>query len=672
MSNLNVNNIYKVNGSLSTNIISWEIPITSNVDNPSAFVEIDYPSDFAFSSVEYTSINTSVYDDATKRWTIPLKANEIAKLKLYLTFTSPTQLDKVYNFIAGVNGLDTNPDNNEEPQVLVYKSVSSEPLGSATSGKHSIVTVDVSKNDTKCSEGVTEWRLNETSIVNGTLISWDVLTGIGSFKFTDITKDISFKYDLYCVNGTEEYKMTCDVVEEICALSTSLQNKHTHQLECYDDLSDGDKLVLNAQYPDLDISKYCWNALRDGNGDLTSGIPNSCLDETYPYFTYSIVSEDYDPNSPQTGVSFPTNNGDGDVHIVSFNNGDARFVYAEDTEVWTLNKFTPTTVSNPSVTAHTVTPHATDPAKYVSTITDSSGNTFPAEFTISWTRLTNIPGGFADNVDDEGVLTTTLDWDNITNKPAGFADNVDNEGTGSAPDGNDFVSNFVRGNGSNGATINDLIVTGTGGAFDGVIPNVFLNTGNGSDNDTITTITKAANEDFFRVLVDGTEVDQISILASNIKTVNGQNVYGTGNISVAPVDENIATALNFNNSANASHSDTDVPLVMTFTNNLATATTRKLYFRLVLADSMVNVALVGAQSASNFYDVSSGLVVIDTGFAANATINIPIEVDIDASHYKLNDTGPVYLKLIPTTTYGLVDPIAAHSIITANIGRGSS
>jgi hypothetical protein len=94
----------------------------------------------------------------------------------------------------------------------------------------------------------------------------------------------------------------------------------------------------------------------------------------------------------------------------------------------------------------------------VGNLTESDINTnfLPSDYTPSWTDLTDIPAGFADNTDDgfttEGELTALLndnyaaishdhdsdylpisyvpDWSDLTGIPAGFADGIDNVGGG--------------------------------------------------------------------------------------------------------------------------------------------------------------------------------------------------------------------------------------------------
>lgn len=222
MANINVKHIYEVNGVLSSDEIVWEIPIQSTVDNPNSFLELSYPSDFTFKTADITSVNPSTYDDTLKRWDVSLVANELAVLKLTLEFTPPATLEELYSFLANVNGLDTNPLNNDFSETITYKKVVTQPLGNANDDTLGAVFVDVSKNDTQCSEGDTVWKLNESSIVNGELISWDETLGQGYFKYSyDITSPITFTYDMVCMFGEDEYVISENTTVTVDALTTS-------------------------------------------------------------------------------------------------------------------------------------------------------------------------------------------------------------------------------------------------------------------------------------------------------------------------------------------------------------------------------------------------------------------------------------------------------------------
>ena len=311
MASISVNNIYNINGTLTTDSVVWEIPIKSNVDNPGAFVEVQYPTDFAFNSSEIISNNPSSYDDGTKIWTIPLDADEVAILKLTLDFTPPVDLEKTYEFLAGVNGLDTDPSNNGEAEVIEYKSVITEPLGGANPDQSSCLCVDVSTNDTSCSQGTTEWRLDETSIVNGILQSWDVSTGQGNFTAIDPTQPITFEYDLFCVIGTDEYEISCDVPVQIYPQLDSIDifNHTIHQVDGAD-LTPEEITLLEAEYQGIDLTLYTWNLLRNGAGVTTSGVPLPIYNELSGYLCTT----------------------DDTIVFVWNNNGDVSFKLADGTD----------------------------------------------------------------------------------------------------------------------------------------------------------------------------------------------------------------------------------------------------------------------------------------------------------------------------------------------------
>lgn len=264
---------------ISPNIINsigssvvWEMTVTNGpVPNIGVFVDLTIPTEFTIISSTYIKGSLS-----GMTWTIgDMDVNETQKLIVVLQLTgTPASFSETFDFVADVNGLDTIESNNVLTDTLQYQVISTEPLAGAVPDESACLCIDVSQNDTPCSQGTTEWRLDESSIVNGVLQSWDVLTGQGHFTPIDPTQSITFEYDLFCVQGGDGYEIACDVPVEIYPQLNNIDifNHTIHQVNGAD-LTPEEITLLEAEYQGIDLSLYTWNLLRNSAGVTTSGVP---------------------------------------------------------------------------------------------------------------------------------------------------------------------------------------------------------------------------------------------------------------------------------------------------------------------------------------------------------------------------------------------------------------
>lgn len=279
-------------------------------------------------------------------WTIPsMTPGETITPTVIVKLTgTPESFDETYLFRATVSGPDTLTGNNFKEDEVRYKLQTLTPLGGTNPDNSSCLCVDVSANDTPCTEGTSEWRINEGSIVNGILQSWDVLTGKGNFTRNDPSLPLTFTYDLYCVQGESELQVSCG---EIGTIYPSIVDKDvfdpTFAPEDYEDLTAPDKLVLQGLRPDINVADFCWYLLRNADGDIIGGIPLNCDATLNTKFTHQKVNTLINLLIPETGVTFPTTPQEGDVHFVTFTNGYIVFTFGGSS--WG-NSISATTVSH--------------------------------------------------------------------------------------------------------------------------------------------------------------------------------------------------------------------------------------------------------------------------------------------------------------------------------------
>ena len=283
------------------------------------------------------------FNPSTLTWTIPSLPGKTATY-LYLKVVVNDIVEGPFSIDITSTGTLTDSDLGNNEATLTVGPAECSPSGGGNPDT-GCACIDVSLNDTKCTFGETQWRLNELSVTNGVNVSWAELTGKGIFTHIDPTLSITGTYDLWCVQGVDEYQVSCNVAFTIPPIIDD-KNIFDHTISTieYADLSVADIAVLTAQYPALTIANYCWTVLRNADGDATAGLPidcnpaantrgfffctdvacvdtpcSDCPAGTLPASVQSQLPEDYVPE-------------EGDTVFIEHNNANA--VYTYDGSAW--------------------------------------------------------------------------------------------------------------------------------------------------------------------------------------------------------------------------------------------------------------------------------------------------------------------------------------------------
>ena len=168
------------------------------------------PSGISYSSHTNTQ---GTFNPSTLTWTIPSlpgKTETFLYLKVLVTNAAPSSFAITYT----ATGTLTDSDLDDNTATLTANKISCSPSGGGVPD-FTGTSINVALNDTVCTLGVTEWRYNPATIINGVLVDWNYLTGVGIFKYIDPTEPITGTYDLWCVQGVDEYQISCNVAWEI-------------------------------------------------------------------------------------------------------------------------------------------------------------------------------------------------------------------------------------------------------------------------------------------------------------------------------------------------------------------------------------------------------------------------------------------------------------------------
>ena len=257
----------------------YNIVVTNNspyTDNNVTTIIDALPAGITYSHVVHTQ---GTYNSTTRTWLIAaLPGRTTTSLKLYVTVTDVAQ--GPFTITGETTGTLTDPNLVDNTFSLTASPSACTPDAGGVADTTSCLCIDVSTNDTECTYGATEWRLDEGELVNGVLQYWDEATGKGGFTPIDPTLPITGKYDLWCVLGVDEFQKSCGVSFTIYP---QLEDKNIfdHKIITveYSDLSIDDIAVLTAQYPALTLTDFCWRTLRNADGVLTSGEPVDCNDK---------------------------------------------------------------------------------------------------------------------------------------------------------------------------------------------------------------------------------------------------------------------------------------------------------------------------------------------------------------------------------------------------------
>jgi uncharacterized repeat protein (TIGR01451 family) len=255
--------------------IIWKIPVTNLSPFPNTNVIV---SDVMSGGMQYAShtVTKGTFDPLTGVWTVGDMSGESTEtLTITVVVTDITQAP--FTNTATVTGslIEANTLDNSFTQTVTVENCP--PTGAGLPDFTGCLCIDVSLNDTKCTKGVTEWRLIPSSVTNSTSYHWDQLTGKGSFTPIDPTLPITGAYDLFCVQGTSITQISCNV---LFTIYPQLEDKsifdHTISHVKITDLTPADVAVLQSQNPDLVVADYCWQVIKNANGVVTSGIPLDC------------------------------------------------------------------------------------------------------------------------------------------------------------------------------------------------------------------------------------------------------------------------------------------------------------------------------------------------------------------------------------------------------------
>ena len=306
-------------------IVELLIPIRNDSPYADTNVQVQFtiPTGLVIHTYSVLS-NGGSFNATTKLWSIGgLAAHELTQIALNLKVTDITQADFT------VTGLVTSTNDPSSSTItFLIETTTCTPAAGANPDNSGCLCIDVSLNDTRCSHGITEWRLNLLSLVNGELGAWDELTGKGNFIPIDNSLPITGSYDLYCVVGINEYLIQQEVPFTI---SKQIKDKtpYNHIIEGAEiaDLTGPEIAILEAQYPAIDVNDYCWKVLRNGDGVLTSGFPVDCNSDYDNMVTYESIATNYLGGSPNTGVTFPVDPQNLDVHVVFYTNGTTWFKF---------------------------------------------------------------------------------------------------------------------------------------------------------------------------------------------------------------------------------------------------------------------------------------------------------------------------------------------------------
>lgn len=318
-----------MNVTQNNDVVQITVPVLNSRPYPDTNVQVQFtiPAGVVISDYILQS-NGGSFNTSSKLWSIgTLAANASTTLVLTIKATDITLAPFTITGVLSGTLADSNAGNNSTSWVI--QADTCPPAAGANPDTSGCLCGDVSLNDTKCSAGITEWRLNVLSITNSTSpYTWDELTGQYAFIPDDNSLPITFTYDLYCVQGINEYLIQQGVPFTI---SKQIKDKtpYNHIIEGAEiaDLTAPEIAVLAAQYPSINVNDYCWKVIRNGDGVLTSGFPVDCNNDYDNLVTYESIAANYLIGSPTTGVTFPTDPQNLDVHVVFYTNGMTWFKF---------------------------------------------------------------------------------------------------------------------------------------------------------------------------------------------------------------------------------------------------------------------------------------------------------------------------------------------------------
>jgi len=316
---------------------------TFTITNDSPYVNTNVTASLVFGaglSIKSTTQTKGTFNIGAKTLTIgTMQPNEVVTLTVDFKLTNANNAPFSVTFDVTGTSEDNNLVNNTSTFSLTVDACA--PAAGAVADTSSCLCGSVGTNDTKCAKGITEWRINNPSITNGVLRTWDVLTGNYEFAYdNDPATAITFTYDLFCVQGVNEFLIAQNVPVTIRPQITDRKAfNHTTEKLSFADLTLDDVAVLQAQYPDLVISDYCWDVIKNSHGEVTSGHPLLCDSAIDNKTSYQSIADNFLPQSPNIGVVLPEDPETDDLHIVRYPNAVVFYVFNGTT--WSRSDFAP-------------------------------------------------------------------------------------------------------------------------------------------------------------------------------------------------------------------------------------------------------------------------------------------------------------------------------------------
>lgn len=264
------------NVAINGNQTTWWIPAQnlSAVKATNVAVQVSISPANGLMPVTYIA-DKGVFNFTTGIWQVgELLPGEIRWLKIV---TSVADIGLApFTLTSTITGSGIDPNNVNNVKVQTVTSVVTSATAGAVNDPNSCYCGDVSLNDTICNFGTTEWVLDPTTVVNSDVYTWDNATGKYRFTPISLTQDITASYSIWC----DDVEISGPATLTIPALIDDVtQFNHTIVNKTFAELSNGDKSVLEAQYPGTDLEGFCWTLLYNGAGEPTSGIPLNCNDE---------------------------------------------------------------------------------------------------------------------------------------------------------------------------------------------------------------------------------------------------------------------------------------------------------------------------------------------------------------------------------------------------------
>lgn len=205
-----------------------------------------------------------------------------------------------YTITYTISGDNVDPNNVNNSGTQTLTSVVGCATAAANDSDNKCSCVDVTTNDIPCNVGITEWKIQPSSITNCDTYTWDGTTGTGRFTHKNPFEPVTFTYNIFCDSGTGGVQTAGPALVTLDPLFDSASSwDHSMNVEEYSEMNSGDKDFVDnhPKYNTLDPNKVCWRTLRNVEGTLLSIEPISCREDidTRTFFICSdeeCVSED--------------------------------------------------------------------------------------------------------------------------------------------------------------------------------------------------------------------------------------------------------------------------------------------------------------------------------------------------------------------------------------------